>query len=139
MKLPPRLPSAAFRLLPALAPLCLLLAPAAANAATAVTSSVSAATVYADRAVVTRSAHLENVPAGTNELTFENLPTSLATASLQVTSRGPANAIILDVAARPVRSETTADPGEKAIEDKIKALRDQIGRASCRERVYGLV
>ncbi|MEI6862478.1 MAG: mucoidy inhibitor MuiA family protein [Verrucomicrobiota bacterium] len=94
------------------------------SAATPVAATISAATVYADRAVVTRSARLE-VPAGANELAFENLPAGLVTSSLQVTGHGPANAIILDVSAHPVRSETTADPGEKAIEDRIKALQDQ--------------
>ncbi len=88
-------------------------------------STISAATVYADRAVVTRTAHLDSIPAGANELTFENLPANLATASLQVTGRGPANATILDVSAKPVRTEATSVPGEKAIEDKIKSLRDQ--------------
>jgi hypothetical protein len=94
-------------------------------AATPVESRLTAATVYADRAVVTRSAHLDSVPAGATELTFENLPANLNTASLQVTGRGPANATILDVSAKTVRTEATAVPGEKAIEDKIKSLRDQ--------------
>lgn len=94
-------------------------------AATPVESRLTAATVYADRAVVTRSGHLDSVPVGANELTFENLPANLNTSSLQVTGRGPANATILDVSAKTVRTEATAVAGEKAIEDKIKSLRDQ--------------
>ena len=86
-------------------------------------STITAATVYADRAVVTRTAHLD-LPAGESELTFTGLPKSLLENSLQVSGHGTA-ATILDVVARIIPVELTADPRVKAIEDELAALKRQ--------------
>ncbi len=86
-------------------------------------STITAATVYADRAVVTRSAHLD-LPAGQSELTFTGLPANLADQSLQVTGHGTA-ATILDVNARVVYTETTADPRVQTAEAELTDLQHQ--------------
>ena len=62
-------------------------------------SKITAVTVYADRAVVTRTATLA-LPAGLIEVTFEKLPATLLAQSLQVSGRGLAEATILDVTPR---------------------------------------
>ncbi len=99
--------------------------PTAFAAAIPVESRISAATVYADRAVVTRSAHIGSLPAGANELTFTQLPAGLVEASLQVNGSGAANATILDVSARIAHSTTTANADEKNLEDELEGLRQQ--------------
>ena len=59
---------------------------AAALAAAPTDSKITAATVYLDRAVVTRTAAAELVPGG-QELTFTGLPAGLVEQSLQVSGR----------------------------------------------------
>ncbi len=114
-------PSLCVRLLAA----CLwLLASGALRAAAApepVESTLGAATVYTDRAVVTRTATLD-LAAGEHELTFENLPSALLDDSLQVTAHGTAEATILDVNARNTFVEATPDPKVKELEDQLKDL-----------------
>src|SRR5271155_2807987 len=65
-----------------------------------VDSHISAATVYSDRAVVTRIAEIDVSP-GENALVFERLPAGLVDQSLQVSAHGTASATILDVSAEP--------------------------------------
>lgn len=106
--------------------LSLALASAAAlHAATPVDSRISAATVYLDRAVVTRGASLD-LAAGEQELVFEKLPASLVDDSLQVSGRGTAQVTILEVAAK--QQFLTATPNERvrALEDQIKDLQKQL-------------
>jgi uncharacterized protein (TIGR02231 family) len=86
-------------------------------------SSITAATVYADRAVVTRTARID-LPAGQSELTFAGLPAELSDQSLQVAGRGTA-ATILDVNARVVYTEKTSDPRVLAAEADLNGLQHQ--------------
>ena len=86
-------------------------------------SSITAATVYADRAVVTRTARID-LPAGQSELTFAGLPAELSDQSLQVAGRGTA-ATILDVNARAVYTEKTSDPRVLAAEADLNGLQHQ--------------
>src|SRR3954469_9029669 len=72
------------------------------------TSTITAATVYADRAVVTRIAPVD-LPAAESETPFAALPPRLPHNSTQVPGRGTA-AAILDVTTRPAYVEPTADP-----------------------------
>ncbi|MBK9990981.1 MAG: mucoidy inhibitor MuiA family protein [Verrucomicrobia bacterium] len=100
----------------------LVLAPVALFAEpTPVSSQINSATVYRDRAVVTRSAHVE-LTAGETQLTFDKLPATLVDQSLQVSGRGTASATILDVSARTTFVEATPDARVKALEDEIKAI-----------------
>jgi uncharacterized protein (TIGR02231 family) len=97
---------------------------AAALAAEPTDSKITAATVYLDRAVVTRTATAELVP-GVQELTFAGLPANLVDQSLQVSGRGTATATILDVGARQVFVESTPDARVKTLEDELTALLKQ--------------
>jgi uncharacterized protein (TIGR02231 family) len=97
---------------------------AAALAAAPVESKITAATVYLDRAVVTRTATAELVP-GVQELTFTGLPAGLVDQSLQVSGRGTATDAILDVSARQVFLEATPDARVKTLEDELTALLKQ--------------
>jgi len=89
-----------------------------------VTSQIGAVTVYADRAIVTRTAQLQ-LAAGQVELVFEKLPTSLVDQSLQVSGKGSANTTILDVNARTTFIQATANPRVKALEDEIETEQKQ--------------
>ncbi|HLQ76727.1 MAG TPA: DUF4140 domain-containing protein, partial [Terriglobia bacterium] len=89
-----------------------------------VDSRISAVTVYADRAIVTRTSSSE-LTAGEHVLAFENLPTALADQSLQASGFGVPGATILDVTAQNIFVETTANERVKALEDQIKSLQKQ--------------
>ena len=110
--------------LPRLAALAALFVSGAGLRAASVDSHLTAATVYLDRAVVTRTATAE-LTAGVQELTFQSLPASLVDQSLQVSGRGTATATILDVSARHVFLEITPDARVKTYEDELNALLKQ--------------
>jgi uncharacterized protein (TIGR02231 family) len=88
-------------------------------------SRISAVTVYQDRAVVTRTATLQ-LPGGTTELIFANLPQTLNEQSLQVSGQGTAQATILDVSARQTYVDYTPDARVKELEDQLKGLGKQM-------------
>lgn len=102
----------------------LSLVPLAALAAP-VNSAISAVTVYTDRAVVTRTATVE-LPGGTTELVFANLPQALNERSLQVSGRGTAQALILDVSAKQTFVDFTPNARVKELEDLLKGLGKQV-------------
>lgn len=93
-------------------------------AAVPVESQISAATVYLDRAVVTRNAHTL-LPAGQSDVIFERLPAGMLDASLQVNARGSAAVTLIDVAARQTYVEATLDPRVRSIEEELKAMQRQ--------------
>jgi uncharacterized protein (TIGR02231 family) len=101
------------------------LATAALVPAAAVDSTISAVTVYTDRAVVTRTATVE-LPTGTTELVFANLPQALQERSLQVSGRGTAQAMILDVSARQTFVDFAANPRVQELEDQLRKLHQQV-------------
>lgn len=84
------------------------------------TSSITAATVYADRAVITRLARVDLL-SGQSEVTFTGLPVNLQDNSLQASARG-IPATLLDVSARITHVEATVNPRIKTLEDELKAL-----------------
>jgi uncharacterized protein (TIGR02231 family) len=90
-----------------------------------INSTISAVTVYTDRAVVTRSATVE-LPGGTTELVFANLPQALNERSLQVSGRGTAQALILDVTAKQTYVDFTPNARVKELEDQLKGLTKQM-------------
>lgn len=96
---------------------------ASALTAAPVESTISAVTVYTDRAVVTRTATVE-LTGGQTELVFANLPEGLLDQSVQVSGRGTAQATILDVAARRTFVDFTPNARVKEIEDQLRALRN---------------
>jgi len=87
-------------------------------------STITAVTVYGDRAVVTRTAPL-TVNAGALELVFERLPAALLDQSLQVSGHGTAGATILDVTARATYVDYTPNERVKSLEDELRALARQ--------------
>ena len=101
----------------ALLPLALRAAP--------VSSTISAVTVYTDRAVVTRSAAVD-LTGGVAELVFANLPESLNDQSLQVSGRGTATATILDVSARRTYVDFTPNARVKELEDQLRGFAKQL-------------
>jgi hypothetical protein len=79
-----------------------------------VDSTITAVTVYTDRAVVTRSASVELV-GGVTELVFANLPQALNEQSLQVSGKGTAQATILDVASKQTYIDFTPNARVKEL------------------------
>ena len=100
----------------------LLAAFAAVLTAAPLDSTISAVTVYADRAVVTRTAAVDLAP-GQAELVFANLPESLLDQSLQVSGRGTAQVQILDVSARRTFVDFTPNERVKQLEEQLLELR----------------
>jgi uncharacterized protein (TIGR02231 family) len=110
-----------------LLPLVLGLAFAASAALAApvpVESAITAVTVYTDRAVVTRTASVD-LAGGVAELVFANLPQALNERSLQVSGKGTAQALILDVSAKQTYVDFTPNARVKELEDQLKSLAKQ--------------
>ena len=108
-----------------LAAACSILASAFCLGATNADSRISAVTVYADRAVVTRTATLAVPAAGPLEIVFANLPAALVEQSLQVSGRGTAQITILDVTARAAYLDFTPNERVKGLEDELRGLQKQ--------------
>jgi uncharacterized protein (TIGR02231 family) len=109
-----------------LALLCTLTVAALVTAATQpVDSTISAVTVYTDRAVVTRTATVE-LTGGIAELVFANLPQALNERSLQVSGKGTAAALILDVSSKQTYVDFTPNARVKELEDQLRALGKQV-------------
>jgi uncharacterized protein (TIGR02231 family) len=108
-----------------LRPILLLVCFSAALRAAPVESRITAVTVYADRAVVTRTASLDVTVPGPIEMIFENLPSSIVDQSLQVAGRGTAQATILDVTAREAYLAATPDARVKSLQDELRGLQQQ--------------
>ena len=102
----------------------LLVLSAAALRADPADSHISAATVYLDRAVVTRTARVE-LAAGEHALVFERLPATLLDQSLQASGRGTATATILDVTAQTAFVDFTPNERVKELEEKLQELQRQ--------------
>jgi hypothetical protein len=115
MKTPRLLASCAF----------LLISFTAALRAGPVDSHISAATVYLDRAVVTRTA-IADLAAGEHSLVFERLPANLLDQSLQASGHGTANATILDVSAQTAYVDFTPNARVKDLEDQFTGLQKQL-------------
>ena len=103
----------------------LLAASLASATPTPVNSAISAVTVYPDRAVVTRTASVD-LPGGITELVFANLPQTLNERSLQVSGRGTAQALILDVSSHQTYVDFTPNARVKELEDLLRGLQKQL-------------
>jgi len=99
-----------------------------------VSSTISAVTVYTDRAVVTRWATVD-LPGGVAELVFADLPEALNDQSLQVSGRGTATATILDVSAKRTYVDFTPNARVKELEDQLRGLAKQLRGLSDRTAV----
>ena len=89
-----------------------------------VNSTITAVTVYTDRAVITRTATVD-LTGGTTELVFANLPETLNERSLQVSGKGTAQAVILDVGAKQTFVDFTPNARVKELEDQLRGLGKQ--------------
>ncbi len=106
--------------------LCLALLFSAVTAAAAslpADSRITAVTVYADRAVVTRAATVAIDAPGQVEVTFDRLPSLLLAESLQVAGQGSADTTLLDVAARDTFVDFTPNERVKSLEDELRTVR----------------
>ena len=92
--------------------------------ATPAESRITAATVYADRAVVTRLATVE-LAAGEHAIAFERLPAGLLDQSLQASGRGTAGATILDVNAQTAYVDFTPNARVQELEEQLRGLQKQ--------------
>ena len=90
-----------------------------------VNSAITAVTVYTDRAVVTRTATVD-LTSGTTELVFANLPEALNERSLQVSGKGTAQALILDVSSKQNYVDFTPNSRVKELEDQLKGFAKQV-------------
>ena len=88
-------------------------------------SRITAVTVYADRAVVTRTAQLAFPGEGVIEAVFDRLPATLLEESLQVSGRGATAATLLDVGARTAFVDFTPNERVKALEDELRQVNRQ--------------
>ena len=105
--------------------LCLFLATALAALAANVDSTITAVTVYTDRAVITRTAAAD-LPAGITELVFSRLPQTLDERSLQVSGQGSAPVTILDVSTRPTHVDFAANPRVQELEEQLQRLQREL-------------
>lgn len=85
-------------------------------------SRLTAATVYPDRAVVTRVAKVA-LAAGTSEVDFADLPAGLMDESVQVSAKGAVAATLLDITTRKIYLTVEPDARVKELEDQLAALR----------------
>ena len=99
-----------------------IFAPAILAAPIPAESRLTAATVYPDRAVVTRLATVR-LAVGTNEVVFADLPSAIDDASVQVSAKGDVAASLLDIATRSVFVTAEPDSRVKTLEDQLLALR----------------
>lgn len=89
-----------------------------------VPSRITAVTVYADRARVTRSAEA-SLPAGESVLRFAGLPQSLDISSVQAQGRGTGAFKILGLEVRDKYSEQVINERVRELELQLQALDDQ--------------
>ena len=107
-----------------LLPILVLLAFSTWLSAAPVDSRITSVTVYADRAIVTRTSS-NDLAAGEHTLVFENLPAAIVDQSLQASGFGVPGATILDVSAQTIFAEATTNDRVKSLEDQIRILQKQ--------------
>ncbi len=90
-----------------------------------VDSKVSAVTVYADRARVTRTVAVQ-VPPGRTELIFEGLPMQLIPDSLAAEGEGTAAATLTGIDIRPRRGTEDRDTRVAALREERQRLADEV-------------
>ena len=104
-------------------PLTLLALPAWAEDVVA-QSHVSAVTVFADRATVTRTAQID-LPKGASTVVFEGLPETLFTDSLRTEGESQADVVLGALESKTISSAELAAPRERELNAKLQSLQDQ--------------
>jgi uncharacterized protein (TIGR02231 family) len=87
-------------------------------------SHITAVTVYADRAAVTRTASVE-LPAGASTVVLTGLPESLFPDSLRAEGEAQGDVILGAIENKIVSSAELAAPRERELNDKLQGLNDQ--------------
>jgi len=90
-----------------------------------VESTLSAVTVYADRAVVTRTAKLDVSASGPIEAVFARLPQGLLNDSLRVAGSGTAKITIIDVTSQSEFVDFTPNERVDALQSTLRDLQKQ--------------
>lgn len=87
-------------------------------------SRITAVTVYADRAAVTRTASVE-LPAGASTVVLTGLPESLLPDSLRAEGETQGDVVLGAIENKIVSSAELAAPRERELNDKLQGLNDQ--------------
>ncbi len=93
---------------------------------------ITAVTVYADRAMTTRSAALSLKPGG-YLVTFDNLPTLIQDDSVRVEGKGSAAVTIVGLEVKRVFLEQSGEKRVKEIDEEIRTLERQSGGLDARK------
>ena len=88
-------------------------------------SDIVAATVYSNRAKVTRRA-VVNIEAGSQKIVFENLPTILFPDSLRAEGSSTADVVFGALSHKRVNSAQLTQPREKELNDELVKIQDKI-------------
>jgi len=96
-------------------------------------SEIKAVTVFADRAQVTRGATLA-LKAGTNLVSFENLPLLMMKDSLRAEGKGSGRARIAGITVKNVFLDRTQEKRVREIEDEIAALTRKVESIEARRK-----
>jgi uncharacterized protein (TIGR02231 family) len=99
----------------------------------ATTSRITGVTVYADRALVTRSAALTLKP-GTNLVTFANLPLLMAGDSLRAEGKGTGQARIAGLTVKTVFLERLQEKRVHELEEEIQTLSRKVESIEARRK-----
>lgn len=118
----------------AVALLALLAQPAYASEPEVVSSRISAVTVFADRAQVTRQASVELRGAEPGRFAFARLPGWIDAESLRVAVEPAGAAQILDVAIQPVFAAEAAEESLRKAQAAFLEVSDQLGEIADEER-----
>jgi uncharacterized protein (TIGR02231 family) len=100
-------------------------------------STISAVTVYVDRAIVSRTARVE-LAEGPQEIRFTGLPASLDPDLLQVSGAGAAEAMILEVRAIAAQLAAPANPRLKELQEQLRAVDAELRVLTDREAALKL-
>jgi hypothetical protein len=87
------------------------------------TSTITAVTVFLDRALVTRTI-TQRLTKGEHTLVFDNLPETIDQNSVQANGEG--NAMLIDVKLKKEFYSTSTDEEKKKLNEKILALQDSL-------------
>ena len=113
--------------------ICLPLTLSAQSAPLQAKSRISAVTVFSDRAQVTREATLA-LKAGTNLVSFDNLPLLMADESLRAEGKGGGRARIAGITVKNVFLDRTQEKRVREIEDEIAALTRKVESIEARRK-----
>jgi uncharacterized protein (TIGR02231 family) len=99
-------------------------------------STISAVTVFNDRAMVTRTAKV-NLAKGNNLITFENLPVMMIDDSIRADAKGSAQARISGLTLRTVYLDRSNEKRIRELEAEISSVERKIQKVETRKTALG--